>query len=284
MKIAFITGVSSGIGHACLGHLHSVGYHVIGTVRKEEDKKRLMSSYPERCDILVADVRDDVVMNDAISSIQKLLEVHGLSMLINNAGIAVPGPIQYISPENFEMQLDVNVKSVHRITNRLLPYLGTNPKYKPGKIVNISSVSGLFTSPFTGVYSVSKYALEAMSDAYRRELDMFGIKVALIEPGPIKTEIWQKNVGALDPYKDTEYGKFIAFADKMIEKSEQSAMPVEAITKVLARIDITDRPRARYLVQKKPWMFKALVHLIPTSWVDNLIRKGLAKGDKRRPF
>ena len=177
MEYIFITGVSGGIGYDALKTLVSLGYHVIGSVRNEVDSEKLKSEFGNKCTILQFDVRDINLCKSEIESIIPLLENCGLTCLINNAGIAVPGPLQYLSDEEFEMQMDINVKSVRRITNLLLPYLGTDKKYKPGKIINISSVSGLFNSPYNGAYCISKHALESMTDVYRRELSMFGLSL-----------------------------------------------------------------------------------------------------------
>ena len=129
---------------------------------------------------------------------------HSLSPSIHTAFAKILGvDIQYdaieVKLENFEEQLDVNVKSMRRITNLFLPLLGAHLdyKYNPGRIINMSSISGLFSSPFNGSYSISKHAVESMTDVYRRELRQFGIKVIAIEPGPIKTKIWQKNLNLL---------------------------------------------------------------------------------------
>jgi NAD(P)-dependent dehydrogenase (short-subunit alcohol dehydrogenase family) len=284
MKIAFITGSSSGIGYEALRFLHGQDFHVIGTVRTHDDKKKLLDFFPTRCSILTFDVRDINEMTIQINSVINLLEVHGLTLLINNAGIAVAGPMQYIEEDQFEMQLDVNIKSVRRITNKLLPYLGVNQKYKAGKIINISSVSGLFTSPYNGAYSVSKYGLEAMSDAYRRELAQFGIKLSIIEPGPIKTEIWSKAKGTLDQFKDTEYSSVVSVADKMIANAEKSALPVTEISKVIKKILDSDNPKTRYLVQAKPLIFKLFAHWFSDKLQDKLVAKTLGNGENHRPI
>jgi NAD(P)-dependent dehydrogenase (short-subunit alcohol dehydrogenase family) len=285
MQNIFITGVSSGIGYDAAKKFIQQGNHVIGTVRKDEDAKRLSQEFGDKATILIFDVRDQIKMDAEIQRIKPMLAQHGLSCLINNAGMAVPGPLQYLSEEEFEMELDVNVKSVRRVTNALLPYLGTDKKttFKPGKIINISSVSGLFNSPFNGAYCISKHALESMTDVYRRELAMFGIQVIAIEPGPIKTEIWRKNLGALDKFDQTEYGEVLASANKMIENSEKSALEVELISKLLLKIYFDPNPKTRYLVHRKKLMFRILSSWLPDKWADRLVAKAIAKKDNYRP-
>ena len=236
MKNIFITGVSTGIGYDALTSLVSRGYFVIGTVRKSEDADKLKKEFGDKCIILIFDVRDVETSMAEISTVIPKMEKEGLYCLINNAGIAIPGPLQHITEDEFEQQMDVNVKSVRRITNILLPYLGTDKKYEPGKIINISSVSGLFNSPYNGSYCISKHALESMTDVYRRELAMFGIRVSAIQPGPIKTEIWNKSKGTLDRFKDTAYGELLSSADKMIENAEKSAFDVKVVTDIIINI------------------------------------------------
>ncbi len=282
MKIVFITGVSTGIGYAALKVLHEK-YYVIGTVRNSEDVQRLKDEFGEKVHILTLDVVDQETTKNQIASIYPLLEKQGLHCLVNNAGVAVPGPLEYLSEDDFAYQIDVNVLSVRRITNLLLPYLGTNKAYKPGKIINISSVSGLFNAPFNGAYCISKHALESMTDVYRRELYPFGIQISAIEPGPVKTEIWRKNLGKVDKYKDTPYGEILSSADKIIANSDKHAMPVSSITDIIQKILDSPKPKTRYLVHKKPFMFRLLAHYLPDRFVDRMVHKTLSKKDNYRP-
>ncbi|MFZ1559593.1 MAG: SDR family NAD(P)-dependent oxidoreductase [Saprospiraceae bacterium] len=283
MKNIFITGVSTGIGYDALTSLVSRGYFVIGTVRKSEDADKLKKEFGDKCIILVFDVRDVDKCTAEIKKVIPKLEKEGLFCLINNAGIAIPGPLQHITEDEFEQQMDVNVKSVRRITNMLLPYLGTDKKYTPGKIINISSVSGLFNSPYNGSYCISKHALESMTDVYRRELAMFGIRVSAIQPGPIKTEIWNKSKGTLDRFKDTAYGELLSSADKMIENAEKSAFDVKVVTDIIINILQSKQPKTKYLIHRKKFLFRLLAFYLPDKLVDKMIAKTLAKKDNYRP-
>ncbi|MGB4958277.1 MAG: SDR family NAD(P)-dependent oxidoreductase [Saprospiraceae bacterium] len=284
MENIFITGVSSGIGLDAMRALIGDGYHVIGTVRKASDATQLKDEFGDKCTILTFDVRDINLCMEGLDQIKPKLTSGGLRCLINNAGVAVPGPLQYLTEEEFEHQMDVNVKAVRRITNLLLPFLGVDKKYKPGTIINISSVSGLFNSPFNGAYCISKHALESMTDIYRRELAMFGIKVSAIEPGPVKTKIWAKNKGTLDRFADTEYGSMLKSADKMIENAEKSALDVEVITNTIHKILASKSPKPRYLVHKKKWFFHLIAHYVPDTIVDRIIARTISAKDKFRPI
>ncbi len=283
MNYIFITGVSTGIGYFTLKALIQAGYHVIGTVRKSSDAEKLVHEFNDKCTILTFDVQDIELSNSEINKILPLIEKSGLNCLINNAGIAKPGPMQYLSETDFDQIMDINVKSVRRITNKLLPYLGTDPKYPAGKIINISSVSGLFNAPFNGAYCISKHALESMTDIYRRELSLFGIKVIAIEPGPVKTKIWSKNKGTLDQFNTTPYGELLSSADIMIENAEKSAYEVDVITSTILKVMASSDPKTRYLIHKKSILFRLMAFYLPDKWVDKLITRTLGKKQNFRP-
>lgn len=283
-KHILITGVSSGIGRDALRLLHNKGYHIFGSVRKTADAQKLTQEYPDRFTPLIFDVQD----HDAVVKASKIVfdtcdALHGL---INNAGVAVPGPLQYMSEEDFERQLDINVKAARRITNVFLPLLGATPNFNgsPGRIINISSVAGLFNSPFNGAYSISKHALESMTDIYRRELRRYGIKVIAIEPGPIKTDIWQKNLNSMEKYADTDYYDVLQKANTIIENAEKSALPVARISNLILKCLEKKHPKTRYIVQRNRLAFKLLAYYLPDKLVDWVVHKALTSGNKHRPI
>lgn len=282
-KTIFITGVSSGIGFDAAVTLVRQGYKVIGTVRKTGDADRIKSLLGDNFVPLVFDVTDREACQRQISSVFHLLEADGLFALINNAGMTIAGPLEILPDDEFESVMDVNVFAVRRITNLLLPYLGTNSRYQPGKLINISSVSGLFNSPFNGSYCISKHALESMTDIYRRELSMFGISVTAIEPGPVKSEIWAKNKGTLARFADSAYGQILSKADKMIENAEKSAFATRVISDLIINILQNPNPDTRYLVHRKKWMFRLLSHWLPDRMADRLVQKAMSQGDNYRP-
>lgn len=284
VKYIVITGVSTGIGRDALRLLHKKGYYIFGSVRKEADAKKLTESYPERFTPLIFDVQN----HDAVVKATKVVfeTCDALHALINNAGIAVPGPLQHISEKDFERQLDINLKAVRRITNLFLPLLGAAANFKktPGRIINISSVSGLFNSPFNGAYSISKHALESMTDVYRRELQRYNIKVIAIEPGPIQTAIWQKSLNSMDKYSHTEYNDVLQKADMMIEKSEKSALPVSRISDLILKCLTSGNPKTRYIVHRSKFLFKLLAFYLPDKLVDWFIHRTLTRGNRHRPI
>ena len=282
-KNIVITGVSSGIGHDALRLLHQKGYHIYGSVRKEADAKSLTEAYPQRFTPLIFDVQDQDAVNQAAKRVFEACD--RIDALINNAGVAVPGPLQFVTEADFERQMDINLKSVRRITNTFLPLLGTAPDFKgpPGRIINVSSISGLFSSPFNGVYSISKHALESMTDVYRRELRRYGIKVMAIEPGPIKTKIWGKNLNSMAQFANTDYYDILQKADKMIKNTEKNALPVARTSNVILKCITKKHPKTRYIVQKNTLVFKIVANYLPDKLVDWFIQRSLSKGNRHRP-
>ncbi len=276
-----ITGVSSGIGYDTCQYLIDKGYHVIGSVRKAEDKHRLKSQWKEHFDCLLFDVTDEDAIDKSFTDVKEIIQDREIFALINNAGLAIPGPLALLDNNELRRQLDVNVLSAQYITNVFLPLITKNNQTDPSKIIMIGSVSGLFTSPFMGAYCISKYALEAMSDAYRRELMLYNIKVSIIEPGPIKTKIWSKNKGALQKYEDTDYGFMVKKADKIIANTEKNALPSEVISQCIYDILESKNPKPRYLVTKNKIAFRLISKWLPTKLVDKMIWKNLSNKEAK---
>jgi hypothetical protein len=274
-KYILITGVSSGIGLGLAKHYLHKQFNVIGTVRKYEDGKELEIN--KNFHKIIYDVKDKSGISNFVSQVENIIGNNTLFALVNNAGIVKAGPLELVKDEDFEEQIEVNVNSVRRITNAMIPLMS-----KGSRIIMISSVSGLFNSPFTGPYCISKHAIESMSDIYRRELNIFDIKVIAIEPGPIKSKIWGKSKGTLEPFKDTKYGHITAFADKAIESAENSALEVSYVCDACDKALFKDNPRARYIVHKNKLMFNFFAKYIPTFIQDKLVAKTLKEGKKHR--
>ena len=277
--IIFITGISSGIGYHTCQVLLDKGYHVIGSVRKEEDREKLVNSLGHDFHCLKFDVTDKDAVDAAMIELDKILEGRPIQYLVNNAGIAVPGPLEFISDDDFEYQLNVNLVAVRYITNRILKRMPKNRSEKKAKILFISSVSGIFAAPFNGPYCISKHALECLVDIYRRELMVYDIDCISIQPGPIKTKIWSKTMGKFDAFKDTVYGKIAGKADSILEHSEKNALPVNRVTDLIYTIINTQKPKTRYIVHKNAFGLKVLANWLPDRFVDKLIWKNLNKAD-----
>jgi NAD(P)-dependent dehydrogenase (short-subunit alcohol dehydrogenase family) len=194
MKSVVVTGVSSGIGRQIARDLIAQGYRVFGSVRKAADGEDVTAELGAQFTPLIFDVTDRAAVDAAAAKVDAELKGEKLAGLVNNAGIAVIGPIQNLSPEQFQTQFDVNLMGVFHATQAFLDLLGadTSRTGEAGKIINISSVSGAIGMPFMGAYNMSKFGLEGLSEALRRELIMFDIDVVVVAPGPVKTPIWEK--------------------------------------------------------------------------------------------
>lgn len=277
MNKVVITGVSTGIGFDATRHLIDKGMFVYGSVRTKTDADKLENLFPQNFKALIFDVTNHDAVFQAAAEVKEHLNGFPLFGLINNAGIAIPGPLKYLSTEDLARQLDINVLGVHRTTNAFAPLLGAveNFPHKPGRIINISSVSGLFSSPFTGAYCISKYALESMNDVYRREFLLYDVDVIAIQPGPIKTEIWNKvSVERLrEKYPDTDYDFMLDKAGKILDGAKKSALPVHTISKLVYKILTVKSPRTKYLVHPKKLQFKFMRQFIPDRMIDKMIKK-----------
>ncbi|MFO1125535.1 MAG: SDR family NAD(P)-dependent oxidoreductase, partial [Methylocystis sp.] len=182
MKAVVVTGASTGIGAACLALLVEKGFLVFASVRKETDAAELVARHGAAVVPLLFDVTDASAVAAAAREVEGRLEGQTLAGLVNNAGVAVPGPLLYLPIEKFLRQIEVNLIGQLQVIQAFAPLLGagTLRNGPRGRIVNMSSVAGRFAAPFLGAYNASKFALEGMSDALRRELMVYGVDVILI--------------------------------------------------------------------------------------------------------
>lgn len=276
-KYILITGVSTGIGLTAVKYLLNLGYYVIGSVRSDKDQIKLETLFLENFCCLKFDVTKKDEIEVAYTLLKSKFNDLELTALVNNAGLSSGGPMALISDDDFRKQIEVNLFGVRNVTNVFLPLLGAKEgfKGKPGKIINISSLAGVFNTPFNGVYCVSKHAVESLGEIYRRELMLYGIDVVSIQAGPIASEIWVKNIGGMDRYKSTPYGKFTTKADEILREAQKRALPAETIAKLIAKIILTKKPKVAYMVNKNMLFTKLLIHYLPARVVDRLLWKKL---------
>lgn len=273
-----ITGASTGIGHALAIDLARSGHQVFASVRKADDAKKLEAENSNIVGVIF-DVCDEAGLQSAIKTVrERLLEGRALD-LVNNAGVAIPGPLEELPLAEFRRQFEINVFGALRVIQVFLPLIRGENGGPRGRIVNMSSVAGRVTAPFLGAYSASKFALEAMSDALRRELGHEGIKVLLIEPGMIATPIWGKGQAVFDFPLTDRYRKplerFIHGTAKMVERS---ALPVEVVTEAVRRALFEDEPPHRQLVAGLPMRLRVgLASLLPSAVMDRMIVRDLFK-------
>src|SRR5258705_10620737 len=208
MTSVVITGASTGIGWATAKLLLDRGFRVFGSVRKQADADRLRAEFGANFTPLLFDVTDEPAVLAAAREVRAALNGEKLAGLVNNAGIAVAGPVPEIAADEFRRQMDVNVIGPIIATQAFGPLLGADRSLNgpPGRIVMISSVAGKNGNPLTPAYAASKHAIEGLSESLRRELMLFGIDVIIVAPGPVKTPIWSKAEEVdISPYKNSPY-------------------------------------------------------------------------------
>ncbi|MEZ4593355.1 MAG: SDR family oxidoreductase [Chloroflexota bacterium] len=278
MKYVVITGASSGIGYDAARYLIERGYHVFGSVRKQADADRVQSALGERFTPLLFDVTDAVGVETAVTQVSKIIGSNGLAGLVNNAGIAVAGPLMHLPMSEFRKQMEVNLYGQLDVIQKFLPLLGAvaNAPHPPGRIINISSVSGKVVYPFMGPYAASKHALEAISDALRRELLIFGIDVIVIGPGSVQTPIWDKAQDLdTEPYKETAYKGMMEGMKKVFISQGKSGIPVEKVSEVIYEALTKEKPKTRYAIARKLLSGWLLPRYLPARLFDNIIAKRL---------
>ena len=272
MKHIVITGVSTGIGFATAAELLRRGYHVFGSVRKAGDAQRLQLEFGEAFTPLLFDVTDGQAIGTAVEQVQEIVGERGLYALINNAGIVIPGPLLVTPLEDFQAQFEVNVFGLLDVTQQFLPLLGArkDASHPPGRVINISSVSGKIAYPFMGAYAASKHALEALSDSLRRELMLYGVDVIVIEPGTTRTPIKDKYKEQIQRYAQTDYGTLFASLEAQLAERERTGLPVEHVVEAICKALENKRPKTRYAVPRKRLTGWLIPRWLPDRWLDRL--------------
>lgn len=272
-----ITGASTGIGAACAVGLARRGQRVFAGVRQESAGQALIAEAGANLTPIVLDITQAPDIERAARFIEAALGGAGLSGLVNNAGISVNGPLEYLPLDELRRQFEVNVFGHIAVTQAFLPML----KKAHGRIVNIGSTSGFLSGPMQGPYSGSKHAMEALSDALRLELKHFGIQVSLLQPGNIRTPIWQKSLAASAPLlakgpesMRREYAALIAGVQKYASASEAAGSPAEVVVEAVVHALTSARPKTRYRMGKNARTEK-WVSRLPDRWADWIILKSL---------
>ena len=276
MKSIVITGTSTGIGYACSKNFIEKGYKVFGSVRNDNDANRVSNELGSNFVPLIFDVTDETAVKESVKIVENQIGDQNLSGLINNAGLGVMGTIQSLSAEQFKYQFDVNVLGVFHCCQAYLDLLGAdkNRKGDPGKIINISSVSGEIGMPFMSAYNMSKFGLEGFSEGIRRELLMYGIDVVVIAPGPIKTPIWKK-INQKDEFKrydNSDFRESLARAMKMTDKMEQVGFEPIVIAERALSVIKNKKNNTRYRIDPTR-MQNILLQLFPKRIADRMIAK-----------
>ena len=279
-KVVFVVGASTGIGEDTAIQFHRAGYHVVASVRAEADFLKLRSILGNRGTVVKLDVTNASSVEAAFESLRDLFSQHGLDVLVNNAGIAVGGPLEFLKLEEIRHQFEVNVFGILRVTQLALPWL----RLAKGKIINVSSESGYVSFPFLGPYSASKFALEAFSDALRLEIIEQEIHVVLIEPGPIKTPIWERSIAAaigirknMPPVAESLYGAQLDAFLQFVKNSAAHSVPVSQVSSKILEAAQSKKPRIRYRVGTSALVNFAIAHFVPARTAD-LLKLKILKG------
>jgi len=274
-----VTGASTGIGEATAHHLASIGFNVFAGVRKDADAERLSGG---RIEAVKIDVADGPSVEAAAQQIRSAVGNSGLAGLVNNAGIAVAGPLEFLPVDEFQRQLEVNVVGVVRTTQAMLPLIRLGSR---GRIVNVSSIGGRVALPMVAPYNASKFAVEAISDSLRRELRPWGIHVAVIEPGAVATPIWDKSIAVADdlqaqapPEMKELYGGVIEKVREESMKNARDGVPPQEVAEAIAHALTAAKPKTRYLVGRDAKMRARIAAVLPDRAMDAAIARALGQG------
>jgi NAD(P)-dependent dehydrogenase (short-subunit alcohol dehydrogenase family) len=267
-----VTGASSGIGEATALHLRELGFDAVAAVRKDEDAERLAARGLRTVKLDVTDV-------DSIAAAREELGDGPLAGLVNNAGVAVAAPLEFLPLDQLRHQLEVNLIGQLAVTQRFLPAL----RAARGRIVNVSSIGGRVALPLVGAYHASKFALEAVSDTLRRELLTQGVDVIVIEPGGVKTPIWRKGdelatelTADLPPEGRRLYGSLIAAIRTQTTKiATETGIEPSVVAEAIGHALTAKRPRARYLVGRDAKMRAPAAAVLPDRLMDRIVARTL---------
>jgi NAD(P)-dependent dehydrogenase (short-subunit alcohol dehydrogenase family) len=273
VRVALITGCSTGIGRATALRLDASGWSVYAGVRRQEDADSLAAAGSERLTPLIIDVTDPGSITAAAERVEAE-SAAGLGALVNNAGVAYTGPLEFVPLDELRNQLEVNVTGHVAITQALIPAL----RRARGRIVNVTSIGGIVATPFFGPYNASKYALEAISDCLRVELRPWGIDTIAIEPGSISTEIWTSGLDQFDRTEErmpaeaqTLYGKAIKGLRRAARQTGERGIPADHAAAVIEKALVVSRPRARYLIGRDARVMATLSRVLPDRLWDRAI-------------
>ncbi|WP_413578781.1 SDR family oxidoreductase [Bdellovibrio sp. HCB290] len=273
-----VTGASTGIGFDLTRTLCEKGYVVWACVRKPESLSRLLIDFEDRLRVIQLDVTNTHDIERALITVQAEMNPNRELILINNAGIASGGPIEGLQMEEWRKVFDVNLFGMVEMTKTFLPLI----RETRGRVINIGSISGRVAAPFMGPYTTSKFAVKAFTDSLRREVSSLGVRVSLIEAGPIRTEIWSKSVDKTDRIMEQcplelrkVYGGMMSLIREGVLQAAQEAVPVDVATKAIMHAIESHLPKVNYLVGKRIKLQANMLKFMSTRMIDRVIRKSL---------
>jgi NAD(P)-dependent dehydrogenase (short-subunit alcohol dehydrogenase family) len=272
MKTVLVTGATRGIGREIALYFYQKGYRVFAVGRTESDLEALRSESNNGIETVVLDVTDNRSVDRARKVIEDSTQGAGVDILINNAGYGQTGPIELLSDEDWTKQYETNVFGLVRITRAFLPQMREKGW---GRIINISSLTGFIALPFMGAYASSKHAVEGITEALRREVAPFGIKVMAVRPGAIKTGFGKVEHDSLQRYANIEspYQRFmIPFMQWQAKLHPNAPEPIHVVKDVY-HAATARKPKSYYVSPKTNWGTLLLDLLLPVKWSDEIIRR-----------
>lgn len=286
-RYVVVTGASSGIGRATALRLAQRNVHVFAGVRREEDGEHLKVEAPERITPIMIDVANEATISAAAATVTTSVGERGLQGLVNNAGISVPGPLEFLPLDDLRRQLEVNVVGQIAVTQAFMLLI----RQGHGRIVNVGSIGGRMATPFLGPYNASKFAIEALTDSLRMELQPWGIHVAVVEPGAIDTRIWEKGQQAANEIEAEMpeearrlYGKAMDAMRKAAKESEERGITPEEVAKAISHALFSKKPKTRYVIGNDARVQALLSRVAPDPVKDRIVnwRLGLPR-DAEQP-
>ena len=272
-----VTGASTGIGWAVTQVLTKRGFHVFGSVRKAADAERLTAAFGAAVTPLVFDVTDEAAVRAAARTVEATLDGRPLAGLVNNAGIAVAGPLLHLPVDEWRKQLEINLTGVVITTQAFAPLVGARlpAAGRPGRIVNIGSVGGRNANPFMAPYCATKFGLEGLSESLRRELLPFGVDVIVVAPGAVATPIWDKaDETDTSAYADTVYAPALDRLRAYMLSIGKNGLPPERIGEAVHTALTTPKPKVRYTITPQP-MQMLMADVLPKRTLDRIVGKRL---------
>jgi NAD(P)-dependent dehydrogenase (short-subunit alcohol dehydrogenase family) len=289
VRTVLVTGASTGIGRATALRLDAAGWRVFAGVRREEDAEALRQAGSERLAPLILDITDEAHVAAAAERIGT--EADGrLDGLVNNAGVAIPSPLETMPIDDFRRQIEVNLTAHLAVTQAMLPLLraravpfrgAASQRNRAGRIVFISSIGGRIAFPLTGAYHAAKFGIEAVGDVFRQELRPWGISVSIVEPGSIDTPIWERGerssdeVGERSPRREALYGEAIESYRKVVKQLAERGIPPEKVAAAIEHALSSSRPRSRYLVGLDAKIQARIKPFVPTPVFDRIIARAM---------
>ena len=270
-RIVLITGATAGIGRHAALYLAARGFRVIATGRNPQALAELAAEAEGDLTPLRLDVTDQASIDGAVEIVDRVTGGHGVDVLVNNAGYGDIAPMETTTDKDLRAVFDTNVFGLMAVTRAFLPRMRERGR---GRIVNVSSLGGLFTLPLFGAYNATKHAVESMSDALRIELRPFGIDVALIEPGPIKTRFSTTSLTSVARYQDgSPYAPVLERFAALTRRTDRMAPGPIATSRAIHHAASSRWPKTRYKLTLASRLTVAFMRAIPTRWSDAILRR-----------